>query len=149
MKLILISADLDDIRRSYALGVFVGVASNPSFVAQARLPSEQMVRRVLDAVSIPVFIYNNPKATGVTVKGKLRATLADFGVAGIKDSSFEIISFWDLLWSATKPDFIPVIGTEALILPRLAWVLRQPCADSPMRSPSRLLSCLKPCHKVT
>jgi len=81
---------------------------------------ERHFRALVDAVSIPVFIYNNPKATGVTVKGKLLATLADFGVAGIKDSSFEIISFWDLLWSVTKPDFIPVIGTEALILPAVS-----------------------------
>jgi len=77
-------------------------------------------KAMVDAVSIPVFIYNNPKATGVTVKGKLLATLAELGVAGIKDSSFEIITFWDLMWSVKKPGFIPVIGTEALILPAVS-----------------------------
>ena len=35
MRLIPISADSDDIRRPYALGVFVGVASNPAPVAEA------------------------------------------------------------------------------------------------------------------
>ena len=78
---------------------------------------ERHFRELVDAVSIPVFIYNNPKATGVSVSGKLLAKLAEFGVAGIKDSSFEIITFWNLMWSVTKPEFIPVIGTEALILP--------------------------------
>lgn len=78
---------------------------------------ERHFRKLVEAVSIPVFIYNNPKATGVTVSGKLLATLAELGVAGIKDSSFEIITFWNLMWSVTKPGFIPVIGTEALILP--------------------------------
>jgi len=81
---------------------------------------ERHFRALVEAVSIPVFIYNNPKATGVTVKAKLLATLADLGVAGIKDSSFEIISFWDLMWAVKKPDFIQVIGTEALILPAVS-----------------------------
>jgi len=56
MRLILISADLDDIQRAYALGVFVGVASNPSLVAEAGVRSEEMVRRVLETVSDPVFV---------------------------------------------------------------------------------------------
>jgi len=78
---------------------------------------ERHFKALVEAVSVPVFIYNNPKATGVSVSGKLLARLAELGVAGIKDSSFEIITFWNLMWSVTKPDFIPVIGTEALILP--------------------------------
>ncbi len=81
---------------------------------------ERHFRKLVEAVSIPVFIYNNPKATGVSVSGKLLATLAELGVAGIKDSSFEIITFWNLMWSVTKPGFIPVIGTEALILPAVS-----------------------------
>jgi len=78
---------------------------------------ERHFQELVNAVSIPVFIYNNPKATGVSVSPKLLKRLAEMGVAGIKDSSFEIITFWNLMWSVTKPDFIPVIGTEALILP--------------------------------
>jgi dihydrodipicolinate synthase/N-acetylneuraminate lyase len=81
---------------------------------------ERHFKALVESVSIPVFIYNNPKATGVTVKPKLLAKLADLGVAGIKDSSFEIITFWDLMWSVKKPGFIPVIGTEALILPAVS-----------------------------
>ena len=56
MKLILISADLKDIRSAYELGVFVGVASNPSLVAKQGVPSDQMVRRVLELVEDPVFV---------------------------------------------------------------------------------------------
>ena len=72
------------------------------------------------AVSIPVFVYNNPKTTGVSVTGSMLAKLVDLGVDGIKDSSFNIIVFWSQLWAVTKPDFIPVIGTEALILPAVS-----------------------------
>lgn len=56
MKLILISADLDEIRQCYRMGIFVGVASNPSLVAAAGRPSEELVRSVLEVVPDPVFI---------------------------------------------------------------------------------------------
>lgn len=56
MKLILISADLDEIRQFYRMGIFVGVASNPSLVAAAGRPSEELVRSVLEIVPDPVFI---------------------------------------------------------------------------------------------
>jgi len=72
---------------------------------------------MLDAVSIPVFIYNNPKATGVSVSGNLLARLAEMGVSGVKDSSFDIVTFYSFLQSVKKEGFIPIIGTEALILP--------------------------------
>ena len=56
MKLILISAEPDEVRQFYRLGIFVGVASNPSLVAQAGIPSEELVRTLLDIVPDPVFI---------------------------------------------------------------------------------------------
>ena len=77
MKLILISADLDDIRRAYALGVFVGVASNPSVVAEAGVPSETMVRRVLEAVPDPVFVQVSGMTTKEMVEEGLRLSAID------------------------------------------------------------------------
>ena len=77
MKLILISANLDDIRRAYALGVFVGVASNPSLVARAGVPSEEMVRRVLDAVPDPVFVQVSGLATEQMVEEGERLAAID------------------------------------------------------------------------
>jgi len=56
MKLILIAAELDDIEKAYALGVFCGVASNPSLVAQAGTPSPVMVKRILKMIDDPVFV---------------------------------------------------------------------------------------------
>jgi transaldolase len=63
LKLILISADMRDIERSYALGVFCGVASNPSLVAEAGVPSPQMVKAVLRMVPDPVFVQVSGVAT--------------------------------------------------------------------------------------
>jgi len=45
------------------LGVFVGVASNPSLVAEAGLPSPQLVKALLDLVPDPVFIQVSGMAT--------------------------------------------------------------------------------------
>jgi len=72
------------------------------------------------AVSGPLFVYNNPKATGVTVTPSMLTKLVDLGIDGIKDSSFEILVFWEQMWAVSKPDFMPVIGTEALILPAVS-----------------------------
>jgi len=72
------------------------------------------------AVTIPAFVYNNPKATGVKVTPSMLKNIIDLGIDGIKDSSFEILVFWEQMWAVDKPDFIPVIGTEALILPAVA-----------------------------
>jgi transaldolase len=71
MQLILISADFEDIRRSYALGIFCGIAGNPSLVAQAGLPSDEMVRRVLEMIPDPVFVQ---------VSGLTAAEMIDEGV---------------------------------------------------------------------
>jgi len=56
MRLILISADPGEVRRYYRMGVFVGVASNPSLVAQGGVRSEELVKTLLDVVADPVFI---------------------------------------------------------------------------------------------
>lgn len=77
-------------------------------------------RALLDAVSIPVFVYNNPKTTGVAVTADLLNKLAQMGVAGVKDSSFDLMVFFSYLATVEKKDFIPIIGTEALALPALA-----------------------------
>jgi transaldolase len=67
MKLILISADPDEVRRFYRFGIFVGVASNPSLVAQGGMPSEDLVREVLEIVPDPVFI----QVSELTVEGMI------------------------------------------------------------------------------
>jgi len=77
MKLILISADLDDIKRAYALGVFVGVASNPSLVAEAGVPSERMVASVLDIVPDPVFVQVSGLTTDAMVAEGRRLAAID------------------------------------------------------------------------
>lgn len=79
---------------------------------------------IVDSVSLPVYVYNNPKTTGNSISADLLVRLADLGVVGIKDSSFDILQFYAYMRRVTKPDFEFVMGTESLILPAMAMGAR-------------------------
>ena len=99
----------------------VAVASVPPIYYGFKEPEvERHFRALVDAVDIPVFVYNNPKTTGVSISAGFLNKLAGLGVRGVKDSSFDIMVFYNYLWKVERKDFIPVIGTEALILPAVS-----------------------------
>ncbi len=72
--------------------------------------------RLVQAVRIPVYAYNNPKFTGVSLDVPLVQALADLGVAGIKDSSFDIMVLANFLRKIRTEGFDVVLGTEAMFL---------------------------------
>ncbi len=76
--------------------------------------------RLVNSVNIPVYLYNNPKLTGVAVDIPLAQELADAGVVGVKDSSFSIMVLADFIRKIDKKDFDVVLGTEAMFLPASA-----------------------------
>jgi len=96
----------------------VAVASVPPIYYGFKEPEvERHFAALVDAVDIPVLVYNNPKTTGVSISADFLNRLAKIGVRGVKDSSFDIMVFYTYLWTVEREDFIPVIGTEALIFP--------------------------------
>ena len=77
-------------------------------------------RNLVNAVDIPVYVYNNPKTSGFTVTPSTLSKLADLGVKGIKDSGFNLIEFSHfILELADRGEFNFIIGTEALFLPAM------------------------------
>jgi N-acetylneuraminate lyase/4-hydroxy-tetrahydrodipicolinate synthase len=73
---------------------------------------------LVNAVGIPVYVYNNPKASGVTITPSFLRHLADVGVQGIKDSGFSFIELTHfMLAMEDMPEFRFIVGTEALALP--------------------------------
>lgn len=76
-------------------------------------------KALLNSVDIPVFAYNNPARTGNPLSAKLLNKLANEGVAGLKDSSFDIVKFYEFITTVEKKDFIFIIGTEALMFPAI------------------------------
>jgi 4-hydroxy-tetrahydrodipicolinate synthase len=76
---------------------------------------------LVEAVDIPVYVYNNPQAAAVSVNGSLLRRLADAGVQGIKDSGFNYIDFTHLVLAMQdRPDFCFIVGTEGI--PLAAWM---------------------------
>lgn len=73
--------------------------------------------RIIQAVKIPFYVYNNPGMGNNTITPKILAILADRGLKGIKDSSFDILTFYAFMRAVRRPDFDFIIGTEALLVP--------------------------------
>ena len=79
---------------------------------------------LIQAVSIPVYAYDNPKTTGNPLSPGLLDRLAEQGLAGLKDSSFDIGKLFLELRTIRRPDFDFVIGSESLLLPAFAMGIR-------------------------
>ena len=102
-------------------------AAGADYVAAdlALLPSPRRARRggvlprLVAAVDIPVYVYNNPKASGVEIAPGFLRHLADVGVQGIKDSGFSYINFAHFILEMQDdyPDFRFIVGTEGIALP--------------------------------
>lgn len=72
---------------------------------------------LVHAVSIPVYLYDNPGATGNQVSPELINRLADAGLHGVKDSTFDISKTYQVIRNVKKEGFDVVIGSESLFLP--------------------------------
>jgi len=76
-------------------------------------------RSLINAVKIPVFLYNNPGLSGNPISPDMLATLANEGLAGVKDSAFDLVNFYLYLLKVKNPDFVFIVGTEAIAAPAL------------------------------
>ena len=78
-------------------------------------------KNLVASVEIPVYVYNNPKCSGVNIPPSMLHKLADVGVAGVKDSGFGYIEFTHfVLAMQDRPEFHFVVGTEGIAL--AAWM---------------------------
>ena len=74
-------------------------------------------QRLIHAVKTPVFLYNNPQASGNSVSPSLLVRLAKEGLGGVKDSTFDIVNYYHsqiALKEFTELNLI--IGTEAMLV---------------------------------
>lgn len=74
---------------------------------------------LIHGVQIPVYAYNNPTASGNSLSPKLIRELADEGLAGLKDSSFDMVTFYGFARALAGKPFNLIVGTEALAYPAL------------------------------
>jgi 4-hydroxy-tetrahydrodipicolinate synthase len=81
-------------------------------------------KTIIESVSIPVYAYDNPKTTGNPISPELLNELAELGLHGLKDSSFDIGKLYMAMRNVKKPDFDFVIGSESMMLPAFAMGVR-------------------------
>jgi len=74
-------------------------------------------QRLINVVNIPVFLYNNPKASGNSVSPNLLVRLAKEGLGGVKDSTFDIVNYYHSQIALKEfPELNLIIGTEAMLV---------------------------------
>ena len=99
------------------IGVDAIASVPPTYYKHVPETIKTYFQEILDSVNIPVFVYNFPSSVGYGLTPDLVSELAEMGIAGIKDSSFDLIFFIRLMNAVKKPDFIWVNGVPALMLP--------------------------------
>jgi dihydrodipicolinate synthase/N-acetylneuraminate lyase len=87
------------------------------------LPAENLYHHfssLIDAVNeeeFPVFVYNNPHYSQNAVSPKMLGRLAQYGLRGCKDSSFDIVNFFNFQAEVAQyADFNLIVGTEAFFM---------------------------------
>jgi len=75
-------------------------------------------RAILEAVpaGFPVYVYHNPRFSGYEIDMKTMLQLADLGVAGVKDATFDIAKFSAYMSALAPQGFDVVLGTESMWL---------------------------------
>ncbi|GAB4319399.1 dihydrodipicolinate synthase family protein [Pseudothermotoga elfii] len=94
----------------------IAVASVPPYYYH--YSNQQVLKHfteIVDSVSIPVYVYNNPKTVGYGISSELLKNLEAVGVKGVKDSSFDILVLEDYKRTCSK-NFDVVLGTEAMFM---------------------------------
>jgi dihydrodipicolinate synthase/N-acetylneuraminate lyase len=87
------------------------------------LPEENLYQyfvSLIDAVNeeeFPVFVYNNAHYSQNPISPKLLGRLAKYGLRGCKDSSFDIVNFFNFQAEVAQySDFNLIVGTEAFFM---------------------------------
>lgn len=90
----------------------------PSFIACTQAELIAHYRRIADAISKPVYLYNIPARTGNTIQPDTARVLADHpNIIGIKDSAGSQESLDGFLAIAReRADFDVLVGPDSLIL---------------------------------
>jgi 4-hydroxy-tetrahydrodipicolinate synthase len=100
------------------LDVLAVSAITPSFIACSQAEIIAHYRRIADAISKPVYLYNIPARTGNTITPETARILADHpNIIGVKDSAGTQESLDGYLAIAReRSDFDVLVGPDSLVL---------------------------------
>lgn len=95
----------------------VAVASLiPYFYSHNESVIENFFITLMKEIKTPIYVYNNPARTMINISTDLLKRLADIGIKGIKESSFNILNYYEYIQELKGRDFYFLVGTEALLL---------------------------------
>lgn len=100
-------------KHAEAIGADAIGAIPPYYYSYPESDQLEYFRAILAATKLPFFAYNNPGLSNNSLSPQLINKLADEGLYGIKDSSFDLITFCNFLNNIEREDFHFIIGTEA------------------------------------
>ncbi len=110
-------------RHAQQLGSVAVAAVVPYYYPGANAyDTDQIVRHyaeVAEAVSVPLFIYNNPRTSGYNLTPEVLSKLVAVGVRGMKDSSgnFTLLGEFAQAAAEVDPDFACMSGSVGLLQP--------------------------------
>ena len=93
----------------------------PYYYGMDEAALEQFFTRVAHSVDLPIYLYNIPSNAKnvITVRLFIRLATAHEHIVGMKDSSMDFASYYELV-QCKQPDHIALIGNDAQILAALA-----------------------------
>ena len=108
---------VDLARHAHANGAKAVGAICPYYVHHGDEAVYTHFKTLIDAVDCPVFLYDNPGASGYKVSDSVLVRLAEEGLAGVKDSTFDIVNYYLLRMTLKDfPDLNLISGTEAVFV---------------------------------
>lgn len=114
-------ATIQQTRRAAELGADCALVITPHYFKGQMTPARLIghFRKVADAATLPVLVYNFPQATGLNLPPEAVAEIAQHpNVVGIKDSSGNIAQLSELIRLCPK-DFAVFVGNAAVFYPAL------------------------------
>jgi dihydrodipicolinate synthase/N-acetylneuraminate lyase len=105
--------------RSYsAMGVYGLVGHLPSYYPLSSSQMQGWFTRLADNVSRPLFLYNIPMTTRMSIPVETVMALADHpNIAGMKDSEYDVARMETLLgWRRGRKDFLYFVGPSVMAL---------------------------------
>jgi len=105
---------IDLARHAEAAGADAVGAIPPYYYTYSQAQLIEHYRAIIQAVKIPVFLYNNPELSRNSIAPDTLRILAEDGLYGVKDSSFDLVNFYNYLLAVKKPGFKFIVGTEAI-----------------------------------
>ena len=104
-------------RHAEAIGAQAVAAITPYYNKYSEDALFLHYQRLINAVNIPVFLYNNPGAAGYAASSNLLVRLAKKGLGGVKDSTFDIINYYHSRIALQEfPEVNLIIGTEEMFV---------------------------------